>query len=113
MDRGRARSGSISKRKPMPPPAPPGRARQDSPRGTGGRSIKGIREKDMREMESSMRAWLSQGEKPALGLKGKKRKEGGLTGEKDEQNPTAGPLGNTRDRPQDQSEDETQKGESY
>ena len=60
-----------------------------------------------------MCAWLSQGEKPALGPEGKKRKEGRLAGEKDELNPTAGSLGSTRDRPQDQSEDETQKGESY
>ena len=111
IDRSRARSGSISKRRPMPSPAPPGRARQDSPRGTRGRNRKGMREKDLRDMESSMCAWLSQGENPAPGPEGKKGKEGGLRGEKDEPSPRAGSQGSTRDRPQVQSEEHTQKGE--
>ena len=71
MNRSRSRSGSIGKGRPMPPPALPGRSRQDSPMGNRGKNRRGIRERDRRKMESSIRAWLSQGEKPAIGPKGK------------------------------------------
>ena len=86
MDTARERSGSVSKRKPMQPPTTPGRARRDSPMGTERRGRRETREKDMKELERSMRAWLSHGGNPAKGQMSKKGKEGGL-GEKEATGP--------------------------
>ena len=110
-DRSRSRSGCRSKGRSMPPPAPPGCRRQDSPIGIRGMTRRGMRERDRMKMEGSIRAWLSRGEKPELESRGKRRKEGGLSGERDEPSPTAKSPACTRDRPQDQSGIGTLKGD--
>ena len=103
------RSSSTSKGRTMPPPAPPGCGSQGGPMGNGRKNRRGIRERDRVKMEGSLRAWLSQAEKPVLEDEGKRRKEGGLSGERDELNPTARSPSSTRDRPQDQSRNENRE----
>ena len=100
------RPRSTSKGRTMLPSAPPGHCSQVGPKGRGSKNRRGIRERDRMKMEGSLRAWLSQAEKPALEDDGKSRKEGGTSGETDELSPAAGSPSCTRDRPQDRSQNE-------
>ena len=97
----RVRSGSVSKRGAAPPPAPPGHARQGRPRGRGGKRGRELKEKERKGMESSLLAWLSQGQKLAPDP-GSTEDKGGLE-EKVEPSPRGGSQGSARDRPHTQS----------